>query len=336
MEIKKRAPKNKTIYLTEEDEKELSAKIFYFNNNSIYNLVNKEKNKIFDLNTNQKLNKEFIKNKTFCANFFEIIDYFPNEIFDLIILDPPYNISKKFDIIHFKEKDENEYKFYFENIIKKIYPLLKIDGTIYVCCEWRTSYPIYEVLKKYFKIKNRITWEREKGRGAKNNYKNCSEDIWFATKSNNYYFDVEKIKLKRKVLAPYKINGIPKDWSNEGKLKFRLTYPSNFWTDITVPFWSMSENTDHPTQKPEKLIAKLILASTKPEDFVFDPFLGSGTTSVVCKKLGRNYCGIEISELYAKITEKRLKLAEHDKNIQGYYEGFFWERNTYQNIKNKN
>ena len=63
---------------------------------------------------------------------------------------------------------------------------------------------------------------------------------------------------------------------------------------MTVPFWSMPENTDHPTQKPEKLLAKLILASTNPGDLVLDPFLGSGTTSVVAKKLGRRYIGIEL------------------------------------------
>ena len=96
--------------------------------------------------------------------------------------------------------------------------------------------------------------------------------------------NVDMVKLRRKVVAPYKINGQPKDWSKEKDGNYRLTYPSNIWTDISIPFWSMPENTDHPTQKPEKLIAELILASSKEGDFVFDPFLGSGTTAVVAKK----------------------------------------------------
>jgi site-specific DNA-methyltransferase (adenine-specific) len=100
------------------------------------------------------------------------------------------------------------------------------------------------------------------------------------------------------------------------------------WTDITIPFWSMPENTDHPTQKPEKLVAKIILASSKPGDIVFDPFLGSGTTSVVAKKLGRQYVGIEIDEQYCCLAEKRLDMTEDEKNIQGYSDGVFWERNT--------
>jgi site-specific DNA-methyltransferase (adenine-specific) len=106
-----------------------------------------------------------------------------------------------------------------------------------------------------------------------------------------------------------------------------MTHPSNFWDDITVPYWSMPENTDHPTQKPEKLIAKLILASCPQGGMIFDPFLGSGTTSVVAKKLGRNYCGIEINSEYACWAEKRLETAETDKTIQGFSDGIFRERN---------
>jgi site-specific DNA-methyltransferase (adenine-specific) len=90
----------------------------------------------------------------------------------------------------------------------------------------------------------------------------------------------------------------------------------------------MPENTIHPTQKPEKLLAKIILASTNEGDFVFDPFLGSGTTAVVSKKLNRKFCGVEINDYYCCLAEKRLELAEVDKSIQGYEDGVFWERNT--------
>ena len=85
----------------------------------------------------------------------------------------------------------------------------------------------------------------------------------------------------------------------------------------------MPENTDHPTQKPEKLIAKLVLASSRGGDLVFDPFLGSGTTAVIAKKLGRIFCGVEINEDYCCWALKRLRLAESDKRIQGYVDGVF-------------
>jgi len=124
------------------------------------------------------------------------------------------------------------------------------------------------------------------------------------------------------------VDGKPKDWSESEQGNFRLTHPSNLWTDLTVPYWSMPENTDHPTQKPEKLLAKIILASSDQGDVVFDPFLGSGTTSVVAKKLGRRFFGVEIDPFYACLVEKRLELAEEDGDIQGYSDGVFWERNT--------
>ena len=90
----------------------------------------------------------------------------------------------------------------------------------------------------------------------------------------------------------------------------------------------MSENTAHPTQKPEKLLAKLILASSNAGDVVLDPFLGSGSTSVTAKKLGRHFIGIEQNVQYCIWAEKRLEMAEEDKTIQGYADGVFWERNT--------
>jgi site-specific DNA-methyltransferase (adenine-specific) len=155
------------------------------------------------------------------------------------------------------------------------------------------------------------------------------EDIWFAVKdAKHYHFNVEAVKLKRKVLAPYRENGKPKDWEETDNGNFRLTHPSNFWDDISIPYWSMPENTDHPTQKPEKLIAKLILASCPENGMVFDPFLGSGTTSVVAKKLGRKFCGVEMNLDYCCWAEKRLRMAEFDNSIQGYTNGFFWERNS--------
>ena len=98
--------------------------------------------------------------------------------------------------------------------------------------------------------------------------------------------------------------------------------------DITIPVWSMGENTQHPTQKGEKWIAKLILASSNVGDVVCDPFLGSGTTAVVCKKLNRNFIAIEQDIEYCLWAQKRLKQAAKDTIIQGYKDGVFWERNS--------
>ena len=154
------------------------------------------------------------------------------------------------------------------------------------------------------------------------------EDIWFATKSNKYTFNLDAVKTRKKVIAPYRVDGVPKDWDETCQGNFRNTCPSNFWDDITIPFWSMAENTAHPTQKSEKLFSKIILASSNPGDVILDPFLGSGTTSVVSKKLNRNYIGIEQNAQYCVWAEKRLETADIDKSIQGYVDGVFWERNS--------
>ncbi|MEN6357453.1 MAG: site-specific DNA-methyltransferase [Armatimonadota bacterium] len=261
-----------------------------------------------------------------CLAWAEVL---PPAFVDLMILDPPYNLDKMFNGRKFSKTSVEGYSFWFENVVKALKPLLKANASVYVCCDWTTSQSVYSILTKHFSVQNRITWEREKGRGAKRNWKNNSEDIWFCTTSDDYTFNVNAVKLRRKVIAPYTDdNGKPKDWMLTQEGNFRDTHPSNLWTDITIPFWSMPENTDHPTQKSEKLIAKLMLASSNPGDFVFDPFLGSGTTSVVARKLGRRYLGIEIDEQYCLWAEYRIDLAERDNSIQGYRDGVFWERNS--------
>lgn len=270
-----------------------------------------------------------IENRILNQDLFKILDWLPATFVDLLFIDPPYNLDKSFNALTFKEQSTAAYAEWLESWLPKLLRTLKPTASVYICGDWRSAAAIHLIAEKYLIVRNRITWEREKGRGATMNWKNNSEDIWFCTKSNDYFFDVNAVKLKRRVIAPYTdANGDPKDWEQNENGSYRLTYPSNLWTDLTVPFWSMPENTDHPTQKPEKLLAKIILASTRPGDLVFDPFLGSGTTAVVAKKLGRKYVGVEIDPIYACLAEKRLALAERDATIQGYADGVFWERNS--------
>jgi site-specific DNA-methyltransferase (adenine-specific) len=280
------------------------------------------------LQVHQPVSVTEIVNRTIHQDLFTLLPLLPEAFVDLLFLDPPYNLDKDFCTVSFKALSTAEYTSWLELWFVPLLKTLKPDASVYICGDWRSSAAIQLIAEKYLTLRNRITWEREKGRGANSNWKNCSEDIWFCTVSNDYYFNADAVKLKRKVLAPYRENGKPKDWEKTEQGNFRLTSPSNLWTDITVPFWSMPENTDHPTQKPEKLLAKLILASTRPNDFVFDPFLGSGTTSVVAKKLGRRFLGVEIDPTFACIAEKRLELATEDSTIQGYSDNVFWERNT--------
>ncbi len=309
-----RAPKNRTLELTEEDRARLRSRL----------ILQPPASGFSDPPQGTLLGD--------CLVWATLL---PKNCVDLLILDPPYNLTKDFHGNRFTRQTIEAYTLWFDDAIATLKPLLKPTASIYICADWFSSISTFAVAAAHFTVRNRITWEREKGRGAKSNWKNSSEDIWFCTLSDDYIFNVNAVKLRRKVLAPYRQNGLPKDWQETADGNFRDTHPSNLWTDITIPFWSMPENTDHPTQKSEKLLARLILASSNLGDTVLDPFLGSGTTSVVAKKLGRRYLGIDLNENYCLLAEKRLELAELNKTIQGYTDSVFWERNTLGQQKQK-
>ena len=305
---KPRAPRNRTLVLHSSDRPRLSDRVLQIAN---------------------PVPIDDCLDRTILGDALIVLPLLPAGSVDLLVADPPYNLTKTFSGATFKRRPSDEYEKWLHAWLSQVVPLLRPTASVYVCCEWRFSGIVQRALESYLKVQNRITWEREKGRGALRNWKNCSEDIWFCTVSDDYYFDVGSVKQKRRVIAPYRDGlGMPKDWRDDELGGFRITFPSNLWTDISVPFWSMPENTDHPTQKPEKLIAKLLLASSKPGDVVLDPFLGSGTTSIVARKLGRHYIGIEAESDYCLLTERRLELAQIDNRIQGYADGVFWERNT--------
>lgn len=303
---KKRSPLNRTLTLSPDEQAEFRQRL---------------------ITLQQPAALEAVLNRTICQDMREAVLLLPVGFADLLILDPPYNLYRTFAGNAFRRTSDEAYGEWVESWLPLLLPTLKPTASVYFCGDWQISPIVYFILKQYFIVRNRITWEREKGRGARFNWKSAAEDIWFCTVGEDYTFNVEAVKLKRKVYAPYRTeDGQPKDWQEEGEGRFRLTHPSNIWTDITVPFWSMPENTDHRTQKPEKLLAKLILASSNPQDVIFDPFLGSGTSAVVAKKLGRHFVAIEKEELYCCWAEKRLALAEEDASIQGYDQGVFWDR----------
>jgi len=322
---KERASRNRTITLIPNEISFLRSQVLTLDNlKKLASIKNNTSN-----NSPKNNNSNFLIDKTINADLLETLKYIPDEFANLIIIDPPYNLTKNFGGKTFNAMSDSNYDEYLSTWLPLVCKKLKKNGSLYLCGDWKCTSSLQRALEKELTILNRITWQREKGRGAKANWKNGMEDIWFAVKNpNDYYFDVESVKLKRKVIAPYKVDGIPKDWESSEEGNFRLTYPSNFWDDISIPFWSMPENTDHPTQKPEKLYAKLILASSKEGDIIFDPFLGSGTASVVAKKLNRHFLGIELNEEYSLLAQKRINLAETDKSIQGYENGVFWERNS--------
>ena len=214
------------------------------------------------------LTPESIKNKTIRGDTFAVLPELPKAFADLAIVDPPYNLSKNYAGNKFAAQNMQSYAEYTRAWLNLLLPRLKKTATLYICCDWKSSVSIADVLFEFERerrlyVQNRITWQREKGRGAKANWKNGMEDIWYCTlcpeaavspenvcgASENarahegYTFNLEQVKIRRKVIAPYKENGKPKDWNETTDGNFRDTCPSNFWDDISIPFWSMAENT---------------------------------------------------------------------------------------------
>ena len=303
-----RAPNNRTLALSGAEEERLLARC---------------------LRPDAPLSAAEAEDRVLHGDCLALMPLLPRGFADLLIADPPYNLSKDFHGGGFRRMSDADYAAYTERWLDLALSLLKPDGSVYVCCDWRSSLVIGPLLQKRLHVRNRITWQREKGRGATRNWKNAMEDIWFATVSEDYSFDADAVRQRRRVLAPYRDKGQPKDWQETKDGRFRDTAPSNFWDDISIPYWSMPENTAHPTQKPEKLMAKLVLASCPKGGTVLDPFLGSGSSAVTAKKLGRHFVGIEQNPRYCVWCEKRLELAERNPGIQGYADGVFWERNTF-------
>ena len=297
-----KAPRNRTVELRVDETDELRSRV------------------VFDADISDI---EAFCNKIICGDVFKVVGKMPNESFDLLFADPPYNLTKDFGAEKFRQKTSDAYEEWLDSWLALCVPLLKPTASVYICGDWRSAAAIQRAGSKYFKLQNRITWEREKGRGAKANWKNAAEDIWFFTVSDEFTFNLDAVKLRRKVLAPYKENGNPKDWSAETDGNFRDTHPSNIWTDISVPFWSMPENTDHPTQKPEKLLAKIILASTNAGDLILDPFAGSGTTAVAAKKLGRDFVAIESDENYCLLAKNDSKWPKPINLFKAFQAAYF-------------
>lgn len=312
------SPRNKTITLTDEERALYTSQVVELSDEGYLHCAG----------SSSRLEDGQLQNRVIHADLLQVVEFLPSACADLLILDPPYNLTKEFAGMKFSSVGDEEYLDYLESWFPPLLRCLKPTASIYLCGDWKNSACLYQLLTRYAIVRNRIVWQREKGRGASHNWKNACEDIWFATLGKDFYFDVESVKQKRRVLAPYRQDGEPKDWQETEEGRFRLTHPGNFWDDISVPYWSMPENTEHPTQKPEKLLAKLVLASCPPGGLVLDPFLGSGTSAVVAKKLGRHFLGVEQNLDYCLLAQKRLAMAADNPSIQGYTDGVFWERNT--------
>lgn len=203
---------------------------------------------------------------------------------DAIITDPPYNINQA--------EWDNDFDLF--KIIPLCKQLLKPNGNLIIFQGWSNVCETKQLLDQYFTCQDWIVYDRIKGRGGKKHLVSTREDILWYTSGDNYTFNKIPSTIKKKTGGLGLKNGC----------EFRAL--SNVWTDISpiVP-WS-KERVNHPTQKPVQLMKRCVELWTNKGDLVLDFTMGSGSTGVACKELGRRFIGIDNDEKYVNIAKERL------------------------------
>lgn len=232
----------------------------------------------------------------------------------LIFADPPYNIGKRFANSIDKWPSDADYAKWCERWLTLCISKLTANGSMYVMTSTQCMPYLDLFLREQIHVINRIVWRYDSsGVQAKNRFGSMYEPILFCSKSaKNYQFNGDAIKVEaktgsqRKLIDYRKTNPTP---YNTSKI------PGNVWYFPRVRY-RMPEYEKHPTQKPESLLERIILASSEMGDTVLDPFSGTFTTSAVAKKLNRKSIGIEYAEEYVKIGLRRLSIRHQYKGEQ--------------------
>lgn len=211
---------------------------------------------------------------------------------DLIIADPPYNVGKDYGNSSDKQ-DFEEYIEFTRNWLAECRRILKSSGTIYVFIGFRYISYLYQIMEKELGLNfiNWISWHYTQGIGKTKGFSPRHDDILMFSKSENYKFNLDAIRIPQKYYR--KINNM------------RGANPGDVW-EISHIHYCQKGRQPHPTQKPEALIERMVLASSDEGDLVVDPFSGSGTTLRVCQQLKREAIGIEVNEQFVEQTKERL------------------------------
>ena len=235
----------------------------------------------------------------------DVLNQIDSESIDLIFADPPYNIGKNFDGLR-ENWSQSEFLQWAYKWIEECHRVLKPFGSFYLMNSTENM-PHFDLkCREYFTIKSRIVWHYDSsGVQAKRYFGSMYEPMLMLTKhAQKYTFNYKEILVEartgsRRKLIDYRKEP-PRPYSDR-------KVPGNVWTFPRVRF-KMKEYENHPTQKPEALLERIIKVSSNPGDIVLDPFAGSFTTCAVARRLGRKSIGIEINEEYIKIGIRRLRL----------------------------
>ncbi len=238
----------------------------------------------------------------------EVLGSIGNESVDLIFADPPYNIGKKFGDFKDTWTTNAEYAKWCQRWLQLCLDKLKPNGSLYVMTSTQAMPYIDIWLRERISILSRIVWHYDSsGVQARKYFGSLYEPILFCVKNtNNYTFNIEDIEIEARTGAQRKLI----DYRKKIPTQYKTTkVPGNAWYTPRVRY-RMAEYEEHPSQKPEALLERIILASSNPGDLVLDPFAGTFTTCAVAKRLQRRTIGIESQELYYKIGLRRLNITD--------------------------
>ncbi len=211
---------------------------------------------------------------------------------DLIIADPPYNVGKDYGNKSDKQNFD-DYIAFTRKWLTECHRILKDDGTIYIFIGFRYISYLYQIMEKELNMNfiNWISWHYTQGVGKTKGFSPRHDDILMFSKSPKYKFNLDDVRVPQKFYR--KVNNM------------RGANPGDVW-EISHIHYCQKGRQPHPTQKPEALIERMILASSNEDDWVLDPFSGSGTTMRVCQQLNRNGIGIELNGEFIEQTKERL------------------------------
>ncbi len=211
---------------------------------------------------------------------------------ELVVADPPYNLGKDYGNNH-DIQGFDEYLAFSHNWLRQAHRVLKPTGTLYVFMGFRFIAYLYDILERELGMffNSWIVWHYTQGMGKTKGFSPRHDDILMFTKTPSFKFNLDSVR-------------VPQKYYRE-RNNMRGANPGDVWTFSHVHYCNENRQ-EHPTQKPEGLIERILLASTDEGDLVLDPFAGSGTTLRVCQQLNRRAIGIELNPDYVGIIKNRL------------------------------
>lgn len=232
--------------------------------------------------------------KIILGDAIEHLSLIPSESIDLIIADPPYNLGKDYGNNHDNQQFD-EYMDFSRRWLQEAVRILKPTGTIYVFMGFRFISYLYNTMEREMKLlfNSWIVWHYTQGIGKTKGFSPRHDDILMFTKSEQFTFNLDEVRIPQKYYR--------------SRNNMRGANPGDVW-EFSHVHYCHENRQSHPTQKPEGLIERMVLASSRVEDWILDPFMGSGTTARVCQQLGRNSIGIEINPEYVEMSQARLTL----------------------------